>query len=90
MISANEAYEIMQKNLKENSYIVDMDECSNAYVFGIMDRGEEGKYRDIGGYDQVDKETGEVGVMWLLEWFDEVEAGTVKKIDISEFGKKDS
>lgn len=38
MISAYEAYEIMQKNLKENTYIVDMDECSNAYVFDIMER----------------------------------------------------
>lgn len=87
MISLYKAYEIMQKNLKENSYIVGMAECNNAYVFDIMEKGEEGKHRDIGGYNQVDKETGEVGVMWLLEWFDEVEAGTAKKIDISTFKK---
>ncbi len=83
MITANEAYKIMQKNLKENFYIVDMAECSNVYVFGIMQRGEEGKYRDISGYDQVDKETGEVGFMHFLEYADEVEAGNVKEIDIS-------
>ncbi len=85
MINPKDAYEIMKKNLKENFYIVDMDECSNAYVFGTMEKGEEGKYCDIGGYDKVDKETGDVGVMWLLEWFAEVEAGSVKRIDISTF-----
>ena len=72
--------------MKENFYIVDMDECSNAYVFGTMEKGEEKvKYRGTSGYDQVDKKTGEIGFMFLFDYADEVEAGTVKRIDISTF-----
>ncbi len=82
---------LCKKNLKENSYIVDMGECSNAYVFSIMQKGEEGvKYRNVSGYDRVDKKTGEVGFMFLFDYADEVEAGIVKEIDISKFDKRAS
>lgn len=85
MINAYEAYEIMKKNLEENSYIVDMAECRNAYVFGIIEQGEEGKHCDISGYDKVDKRTGKVGFMHFFDYADEVEAETVKEIDILGF-----
>ncbi len=84
-MTAKEAYKIMESNLKENTYITGMAECTNNYVFGVMERGDEGKYRDISGYDSVDKNTGEVGFMHFFDYADEIEAGTLKEIDISTF-----
>ncbi len=77
-ISANEAYQVMKGHISDEEEIVSMCECTNDYVFGTKRKGGQSR-GGLGGYDKVDKETGDVGVMWLSEWFDEVEAGTVKK-----------
>jgi hypothetical protein len=83
MISEKDAYYLMNKNISEEE-IVNMTDCGDSYVFGT--RRKDGASRGgIGGYPKIDKKTGEVGTMWLMDWFKSVEAGKNREIDISNF-----
>ena len=78
MITVKAAFYKMKKYLAPNYRILDMSESSKAFIFGTSNN-------DRFGYDIVDKNTGKIDFMWMPNYFDIVDTGDIKEIDISQF-----
>ena len=82
MVTARQAYEIMNKHIRKNpdDKIIKCAYTKDAYVFGVKERPDCGEMA-------VDKNTGEVYVMSIIDYAECVESGDVHEIDINTLNK---
>ena len=80
MVTVKEAYEIMNKHISKNSYdkIINCAYTKDAYVFGVKEHPDCGEMA-------VDKNTGRVYIMNIIDYAECVESGDVHEIDMRTF-----
>lgn len=80
MVTVKEAYEIMNKHISKNPYdkIINCAYTKDAYVFGVKEHPDCGELA-------VDKNTGRVYIMNIIDYAECVESGDVHEIDMRTF-----
>ena len=80
MVTVKEAYEIMNKHICKNPYdkIINCAYTKDAYVFGVKEHPDCGELA-------VDKNTGRVYIMNIIDYAECVESGDVHEIDMRTF-----
>lgn len=80
MVTVKEAYEIMNKHISKNPYdkIINGAYTKDAYVFGVKEHPDCGEMA-------VDKNTGRVYIMNIIDYAECVESGDVHEIDMRTF-----
>lgn len=73
MISLEEAIKIAETKKEHN--VISTGETDDRYIFG-MDDGSSASYTTV------DKETGEVSIMWMMEYLDLLDDNKVKTLDM--------
>lgn len=72
MLSLKEAIEIAES--KSNSEVATKRETDDRYIFGMYDGSTS-------SYTTVDKESGELSIMWMMEFLDLLEEGKIHSLD---------
>ena len=80
MVTVKEAYEIMNKHISKNPYdkIINCAYTKDAYVLGVKEHPDCGELA-------VDKNTGRVYIMNIIDYAECVESGEVHEIDMRTF-----
>ena len=81
-ITAKEAYNKLHNKFPKD-IIDNMAETPSYYIFGVFSKSSD--RIDRCGYDVIDKSTGKIGFMDIIDYANEVDNGNVKEINISEF-----